>query len=41
MKKLPQAAQDYLQRLSELVGVPTLLVSTGPRREETIMLGDF
>ncbi|MCZ6841536.1 MAG: adenylosuccinate synthase [SAR324 cluster bacterium] len=41
LKKLPQAARDYLQRLSELVGVPTLLVSTGPRREETIMLGDI
>ncbi len=37
--KLPQAARAYLERLSELVGVPTLLVSTGPRREETILLG--
>ena len=36
--KLPQTARDYVERISELVGVPTKLVSTGPRREETIML---
>ena len=37
--KLPKATRNYVERLSELVGVRILLVSTGPRREETIMLG--
>ncbi|HVL59001.1 MAG TPA: adenylosuccinate synthase [Burkholderiaceae bacterium] len=35
---LPAAAQRYLQRLSELVGVPIDMVSTGPDRDETILL---
>ncbi|MGC8917113.1 MAG: adenylosuccinate synthase [Thermoanaerobaculum sp.] len=34
---LPAAAQGYVQRLEELLGVPVVLVSTGPRREETIL----
>ena len=37
---LPQAARDYLARLEQLVGVPIVLVSTGPRREETMVRGD-
>ena len=36
--KMPQATRDYIDRICELVGVPVKLVSTGPRREETIML---
>ena len=35
---LPVAAQRYLQRLSELVGAPIDMVSTGPDRDETILL---
>jgi len=38
---LPQAAQRYLNRLSELVGVPIVMVSTGPERRETIMLKEL
>lgn len=33
---LPKAAQDYVLRLEELVGVPVRTVSTGPGREETL-----
>jgi len=36
--KLPQATRNYLERLSELVGVPIALVSTGPKREESILM---
>ena len=36
--KLPQNAQTYLRRLETLVGAPIALVSTGPDREETIVL---
>lgn len=35
---LPQAARDYIKRLEELVGVTVDIVSTGPDREETIVL---
>jgi adenylosuccinate synthase len=35
---LPPEAQRYLQRLSELVGAPIDMVSTGPDRDETILL---
>jgi adenylosuccinate synthase len=35
--QLPPKAQDYVKRLEELLGVPVVLVSTGPRREETIL----
>jgi adenylosuccinate synthase len=36
--QLPVNAQRYLQRLSEVLGVPIDLVSTGPDREQTIVL---
>jgi adenylosuccinate synthase len=36
--QLPANAQRYLQRLSEVLGVPIDLVSTGPDREQTIVL---
>ncbi|MBI4081506.1 MAG: adenylosuccinate synthase [Candidatus Lambdaproteobacteria bacterium] len=36
--KLPQAAIAYLDRIAELTRVPIGIVSTGPRREETILL---
>jgi adenylosuccinate synthase len=35
---LPASARRYLQRLSEVTGVPIDLVSTGPEREQTIVL---
>jgi len=34
--KLPQKAKDYLQFLSDQVGVEIAMVSTGPEREQTI-----
>ena len=36
--KLPAAAQRYLRRIEELVGTQVALVSTGPDRNETIVL---
>ncbi len=35
---LPKAAQHYLQRLEALCGVPIAIVSTGPERDETIVI---
>jgi adenylosuccinate synthase len=35
---LPKAARDYINRLEELVGVSVDIISTGPDREETIVL---
>ncbi len=37
---LPQAARDYIRRIEELTGTPVDLISTGPDREETIVLRD-
>jgi adenylosuccinate synthase len=37
-KDLPDNAQRYLQRLSEVVGAPIAMVSTGADREDTILL---
>jgi adenylosuccinate synthase len=37
-EKLPKAAQVYLRRMETLVGTPIALVSTGPDRNETIVL---
>jgi adenylosuccinate synthase len=36
--KLPKAARDYLARVERLCGVPIDLISTGPERDETIVL---
>jgi adenylosuccinate synthase len=36
--KLPKAARDYLQRVQDLCAVPIDLISTGPDREETIVM---
>jgi len=36
--KLPKNGQSYLRRLEALVGAPVALISTGPDREETIVL---
>jgi adenylosuccinate synthase len=35
--KLPKAAQNYLNRLEAVCGVPVDLISTGPDREQTIV----
>ena len=36
--KLPKAARDYLARVEKLCAVPIDLISTGPERDETIVL---
>ena len=38
--QLPAKARAYLDRLSELIGVPFSLVSTGAVRDETILIAD-
>lgn len=34
--ELPMAAKDYIARISEWVGVPIIIISTGPDRKQTI-----
>ncbi len=34
---LPQAARDYVRMIENELGVPVAMISTGPRREETIV----
>ncbi len=36
--ELPDQARSYVKRLEELVGCPIVLVSVGPRRDQTIQL---
>jgi adenylosuccinate synthase len=36
--ELPDNARQYLARMQELAGVPIDIVSTGPDREQTIVL---
>lgn len=36
--ELPEAARSYVRRLEELSGCPIVLVSIGPRRDQTIIL---
>ncbi|WP_034297717.1 adenylosuccinate synthase [Herbaspirillum sp. RV1423] len=38
LEVLPQNARAYIKRIEELVGVPIDMISTGPDREETIVL---
>lgn len=38
MEALPANARAYIKRIEELVGIPIDMVSTGPDREETIVL---
>ncbi|OMH31823.1 adenylosuccinate synthase [Motiliproteus sp. MSK22-1] len=38
LEALPEAARSYIKRLEELVGAPVDIVSTGPDRNETIVL---
>jgi adenylosuccinate synthase len=37
---LPEKARNYVKRLEVLIGCPIVLVSVGPRRDETIMLNN-
>ena len=37
-QELPENARKYVKRLEKLIGCPIVLVSVGPRRDETIML---
>jgi adenylosuccinate synthase len=41
LEDLPKAARAYIDRLTELTGCPAGIVSTGPKREETIVLGSL
>lgn len=36
--ELPENAKSYVKRLEELAGCPIVMVSVGPRRDQTIML---
>jgi adenylosuccinate synthase len=36
--KLPSSARAYLTRVQEVAGIPIDMVSTGPDRDETILL---
>ena len=38
LAELPANARAYIKRIEELVGVPVDMVSTGPDRDETIVL---
>jgi adenylosuccinate synthase len=38
LKALPAAARKYLARIEELTGTPISLISTGPKRDETIFI---
>ena len=37
-EQLPKAAQDYLERLQEICDTPIDMISTGPDRDDTIVL---
>jgi len=37
-EQLPKAAQNYLKRIESVCEVPVDIISTGPDREETIVL---
>jgi adenylosuccinate synthase len=38
MSDLPEAARQYIARLEVLTGVPVHLVSTGPERNENVVI---
>jgi len=40
LDELPRAARDYVRFISEQIGVPVGLVSTGPERGQTILVRD-
>jgi adenylosuccinate synthase len=38
LKDLPKQALSYIKRLEELIGCPISIISTGPRRQETVVV---
>ncbi|ANJ67841.1 adenylosuccinate synthase [Halothiobacillus diazotrophicus] len=40
LEGLPENARQYIRRIEELAGVPVDIISTGPDRDETIVLRD-
>ena len=40
MADLPQTAKDYLAKLEKVTGCPVVLVSVGPRRDQTIQISN-
>ena len=38
---IPKKAHDYIARLEELCGIPIMIISTGPDRDETVMRQDL
>jgi len=40
LEDLPKSLQDYMHRIERELGVPVVLMSTGPGREETLILKD-
>jgi adenylosuccinate synthase len=38
LEQLPENAQAYIRRIEELVAAPVDIISTGPGRNETIIL---
>ncbi len=38
LAELPKQARAYIARIEELCGVKASIISTGPKREETILL---
>jgi adenylosuccinate synthase len=41
LDQLPVEARHYLARIQDLMGVPIQIISVGPKREETIILGSL
>lgn len=41
LEDLPPKARAYVKRLEELVGIPAVIISTSPEREDTIMVKDI
>ena len=39
--QLNDGARAYIEKLENIVGVPAKIISTGPRREETLVLEDI
>lgn len=37
-KQMPEAARRYIKRIEELTQVPVMIISTGPERDQTIVL---
>ena len=38
LESLPLAARNYIRRIEEITGVPVDIISTGPDRDETMIL---